>query len=201
MMRQTLSFLFGQCVRTGSAGLVLALCVAGPATADSPAPTRAQAHYEVRFMTGMIDHHAMAVGMSELCLVKAVHEELRVLCSQIMQVQLAEISTLQSWLQDWYGISHSTQMPAGMQQRMDRMAQLSSEEFEIEFLKSMIRHHWGAVVSASGCLDRAYHPELIEMCADIVEAQVAEITVMRSWLCQWYGICDYGPTGKVAIVH
>ena len=31
------------------------------------------------------------------------------------------------------------------------------------------------------------------MCADIVEAQVAEITQMRTWRCDWYGISNYSP--------
>lgn len=195
------SCLFPQSILTSSVALVLTVCGAGPAMAEGPAPTRAQAQYEVRFMTDMIDHHAMAVRMSEMCLDKAVHEELQTLCAQIIQVQLEEIATMQTWLQDWYGINHSPQMTVGMQQQMDRMAQLSPEEFEVEFLKSMIRHHWGAVVRGSACLDRAYHPELIEMCAGIVEAQVTEITVMRTWLCQWYGICNYGPTGNIPLVH
>ena len=88
-----------------------------------------------------------------------------------------------------------------MQRQMERMAVMTGAEFEIAFMKSMIRHHWKAVVRASGCIDRAFHPELVAMCADIVEAQAAEITQMRTWLCDWYGICSYGPKGAVAEAH
>lgn len=50
-------------------------------------------------------------------------------------------------------------------------------------------------------IDRAYHPELVDICANIVETQVAEITQMRTWLCEWYGVCNYGPKGAVAETH
>ena len=105
---------------------------------------------------------------------------------------------MQSWLQSWYGVSYSPQMMPGMQNHMERMSEMSGAEFEITFMKEMIRHHWRAVVSATGCIDRAYHPELISMCANIVETQVAEITLMRTWLCEWYNICNYGPKGSVS---
>lgn len=177
--------------------LGLALSTATPAQAEAPAPTRAQSQYEVRFMTDMIDHHAMAMEMSQICLTNATHDELKALCQGIIAAQQQEILTMQGWLQQWYGVSYAPEMTRGAMQRMQRMSEMFGAEFEIMFMKSMIRHHWKAVVRASGCLDRAYHPELIAMCAEIIEAQVAEITLMRTWLCQWYGTCHYGPNGDV----
>ena len=187
--------------RIRTAALVCAIAAAPSPSlmAAEPAPTQAQAQYEVRFMTAMIDHHAMAVMMSEICLSTAtVREELRALCGEIVTAQMQEIATMQSWLQDWYGISYSPQMTQGMQNQMDRMAQMVGAEFEVAFMKSMIRHHWRAVVSATGCIDQAYHTELVDMCASIVETQVAEITQMRTWLCEWHGVCHYGPKGDVS---
>jgi len=46
-----------------------------------------RAHFEVKFMTDMIDHHMMAVMMSEHCVEKAVHEELRTMCKKIIAVR------------------------------------------------------------------------------------------------------------------
>ena len=46
-------------------------------SASGPAPTKAQARYEIDFLQDMIDHHMMAVMTAELCVEKAVHEELR----------------------------------------------------------------------------------------------------------------------------
>ena len=186
---------------TAIASCAIVLTAATPLLGDGPAPTHAQAEYEVRFMTSMIDHHAMAVEMSTICLSNAVTPELIATCQDIITAQQQEIATMQTWLQQWYGVSYAPRMTEGMQQRLDRMAQMYGPEFEIAFMKSMIRHHWTAVVRASGCIDRAYHPELVDMCANIIETQVAEITQMRTWLCDWYGVCNYGPKGAVAETH
>ena len=183
------------------AACIFAVAFTAPAVASGPAPTRAQAQYEIRFMTEMIDHHAMAIEMGELCLTRAIHRELLELCQQIIATQSQEIATMQSWLEDWYGVDYEPRMTTGMQRQLERMASMTGAEFEIAFMKSMIRHHWKAVVRASGCIDRAYHEELVEMCTQIVQAQVAEISQMRAWLCEWYGVCNYGPKGAVARAH
>ena len=83
------------------------------AQADAPAPDRQTARYEVRFMTGMIDHHQMAIKMSQICLDKAVHPELEAMCSQIITAQQSEIETMQGWLTDWYGVTHEPAMSTG----------------------------------------------------------------------------------------
>ena len=173
--------------------IVLAAMLPMSANASAPAPDKPTAQYEVRFMTEMIDHHFMAVQMATMCLDKAIHPELRTLCQNIVTSQTQEIQMMQEWLSDWYGISYSTK---GDQQMMARMASMPPAEFEMEFLKMMIRHHWKAVVRASQCIERAYHPELVAMCENIVLSQSAEIELMREWLCAWYGLCNYGPKGS-----
>jgi uncharacterized protein (DUF305 family) len=81
--------------------------------ADAPAPWMSQAAYEVRFLTGMIDHHAMAVMMTSLCEGRAVHDEFLALCEQITSAQSQEISVMQDWLQDWYGLAYEPEMNRG----------------------------------------------------------------------------------------
>ena len=171
--------------------LVTAIVLSATAHASAPAPTMDQQRFEVRFLTEMIDHHAMAVMTAELCLERAVHPQLIQLCHQIREAQLEEIATMQTWLEDWYGIEHQSEMTAGMQKQMQKLAALDGAEFEIEFMKMMIRHHWTAVVRAQECQKKAYHAELIQLCEDIETAQLAEIELMGSWLCQWFGICNY----------
>lgn len=55
----------------------------------------------------------MAVEMAEICVDKAVHEELRSLCKNINATQSQEIETMQTWLADWYSVSYEPQMAAG----------------------------------------------------------------------------------------
>jgi uncharacterized protein (DUF305 family) len=160
-----------------------------PTVTSAPAPSTAERNYEIKFMQGMIDHHMMAVMMSEMCLQKAVHEELRALCSEIIAAQRAEIMEMQSWLQSWYGITYEPEMKPGDQQMMDRMAAMSPAEFEVEYMERMIRHHAKAVKEGEHCLDNAYHAELKTLCASIIATQREEIAIMQAWLCAWYGIC------------
>lgn len=160
-----------------------------PAYADAPAPAKNTAKYEVDFIQDMIDHHAMAVMMAEVCLDKAIHEELRSMCEDITAAQTQEIATMQAWLQAWYGISYEPQMSPGDHKMVERLAELEGEEFEIEFMQTMIKHHAKAIKEASQCVERAYHPELMEMCHNIIVTQQAEIEQMQAWLCEWYGIC------------
>jgi uncharacterized protein (DUF305 family) len=169
----------------------IVLAAAGlPARANAPAPEPATAEYEVRFMEDMIEHHMMAVHMSEVCLAKAVHPELRQLCEQIIAVQQQEIATMEQWLAAWYGVSnHEHRMNPGHHHRMEKLAALSGASFEIEFMKEMIRHHRMAVVKASQCAERAYHDALQDLCEGMASSQLAEIRQMEDWLCAWYGLC------------
>lgn len=180
-------------LHTWALAALLALAVVPESRANGPAPTRSQANFEVRFMTMMIDHHAMAVGMAMICTNKAVHAELHQLCENIIATQSAEIDEMQSWLQQWYGLTHEPEMKPGDEKMMQRLASMSGADFEIMFLEMMIRHHHKAVVRARECEKKAYHPELIALCNNIETSQTAEIQEMQSWLCQWYGICRNGP--------
>ena len=174
------------------------LSLSAPALwADQPAPTPNQAKYEIRFMTEMIDHHMMAVMMGQTCLTRAYHPELLQLCESIVTSQMQEIQTMQSWLRDWYGISYTPEMNPGMQQQMAKMAELPPAEYEVAFMTMMIRHHWQAVVKSSQCTEKAYHPELITLCENIMAAQSEEIIKMRTWLCEWYGVCRNGPGAPI----
>ena len=167
----------------------LLLSTVSAALADAPAPETSTAKFEVRFMEDMIDHHAMAVMMAEACLEKATHEELVTTCQNIITSQSQEMEMMQMWLQDWYGVAHEPEMTPGMMNQHEKLAALDGAEFEIEFMQTMIKHHRQAIKEGEMCRDKAYHPELLSMCQDIIETQSAEIQQMQTWLCEWYGIC------------
>jgi uncharacterized protein (DUF305 family) len=166
--------------------IVGSLGVAQSAPAAEPAPDPATAKYEIRFMSKMIDHHAMAIMMAEMCVDRAIHAELEALCMEIIETQTAEIETMQAWLRDWYRVDHEPDV----RQPMKRLANLGGAEFEVVFMEMMIRHHARAVREGSRCVERAYHPELIQMCEAIVGTQIEEIRILRTWLCDWYGSCE-----------
>lgn len=103
--------IFGLIVLTFSA-------FAAPAVwADGPSEARI-GRAEMRFMQGMIDHHQMALDMANDCLAKAVTESVQTMCQNVIDEQSAEISTMQTWLQAWYGITYT---PMSMTEMMDMM--------------------------------------------------------------------------------
>lgn len=159
------------------------------ATASEPAPDQRTARYEVDFLTGMIDHHAMAVHMAMMCQEKASHDELRQMCEDIAASQQQEIETMQGWLRDWYGVAYAPEMR--MDGGMRRLMSATGADFEILFMESMIRHHTRAVREAETCQERAYHPELVQLCDDIETVQLREIETMSDWLCEWYDRCRF----------
>lgn len=160
-----------------------------PALADAHEPSQSAQNFEIKFMQDMINHHMMAVMEAEICLEKAVHEELRMMCEEMLAAQSQEIEMMQAWLMDWYGIDYMPEMHHGMMKMMEKLAALEGEEFEIEFMQSMIKHHSSAVREAEKCLRKAFHEDLLMTCQEIIEMQTAEIEMMQAWLCEWYGIC------------
>jgi uncharacterized protein (DUF305 family) len=158
--------------------------------ANAPAPDKSTSEYEVRFMQEMIEHHTMAVHMGQMCVDKAVHQDLRAMCHEMVTAQQQEIATMQQWLMTWFGLPiFQPEMNPGHHNRMQKLSMLSGAEFEIEFMQQMIRHHKIAVVKSAQCFERSYHAELQDMCSNIVVTQLAEIKQMEDWLCTWYGLC------------
>ena len=175
---------------TGPAPVALSAVNANPKS--EPAPTNAARQFEIDFLQDMIDHHAMAVMMAELCLEKDVRLELAALCEQIRSSQTQQIAQMQAWLQAWYGITYAPEMKPGDMKTMERLASLSGAAFEIEFMEMMIRHHRKAVVEGETCIRRADHEELRSLCETIIEEQSEEIALLQSWLCSWFGRCRGG---------
>jgi uncharacterized protein (DUF305 family) len=168
---------------------LLFVVLSADASANTPAPTDETSRYEVDFMTGMIDHHAMAVEMANICLERASHAELLEMCNNIRAAQTSEIRTMQSWLAQWYGRDYKPRMSKAERAQLRELSQASGPDFEIAFMQSMVEHHQAAIAEAGECLGSAYHRELIQLCGSIAAAQAQEIVTLRVWLCDWYRVC------------
>src|SRR3546814_14306896 len=88
---------------------------------------------------------------------------------------------MQSWLEEWYGVTYEPSMSSGEMQRMERMARMDAEDFEVAFMEMMTWHHRTAIREASGCMERASHEALVELCQRIIATQSEEITLMQQW--------------------
>jgi uncharacterized protein (DUF305 family) len=177
--------------RRSFVGLCVALCTfAASALASGPAPERDQRRFEVSFLTSMIDHHFGGVKLAELCAGRTIHAQLEQLCEDVKSAQSAEITKMQEWLRDWYGITHQPELDRKTQRQIDALSKLTGGDFEKAFMAVMIGHHTQAAHMAIECLNQAYHPEMLNMCAMMLGSQGDEIAMMRIWLIQWYGIND-----------
>src|SRR5204863_2332778 len=155
---------------------------------------------DVRFMSGMIGHHAQAVLMAGWAPSHGASLAVRVLCERIVVAQNDEIAFVQRWLREHNefvppadprghvmpGMEHPMLMPGML--TPDQMAQLDAArgpEFDRLFLRFMIQHHRGAVamVEQLFATDGAgQEPTVFKLATDIHADQLTEIARMERML-------------------
>jgi uncharacterized protein (DUF305 family) len=109
---------------------------------------------DVRFMQGMIGHHAQALEMTALREARTTASDVRLLALRIDLSQADEIRLMQDWLKartqevpDPHAHHHGGTLMPGMltPEQMARLRGASGAEFDRLFLEFMIQHHAGAL--------------------------------------------------------
>ena len=109
---------------------------------------------DVKFMQGMIGHHAQAVEMVALIADRTASEDLKRLGLRIQVSQEDEMNMMRRWLEvrgEKIPGPHAHHEPGGFMPGMltsEEMAQLAAakgKEFDRLFLQGMIKHHGGAI--------------------------------------------------------
>jgi len=110
---------------------------------------------DIKFMQGMIGHHAQALEMVALIPSRTKRDLLRLLGERIDISQKDEIQMMQQWLstrgQQVPGVNamhaHGAVLMPGMltEEEMARLARAKDAEFDRLFLEGMIKHHEGAL--------------------------------------------------------
>ena len=150
---------------------------------------------DVKFMQGMITHHAQALEMTVLVAERTTREPMRLVSQRIALSQEDEIAMMQDWLRD-RGLEvpdlaahheHDAELMPGMAtpEQMEALADAVGPEFDRLFLELMIEHHRGALTMVEGLLDQpgaAQDSVLYEFTADITADQSAEIERMDAML-------------------
>jgi uncharacterized protein (DUF305 family) len=149
---------------------------------------------DVRFMQGMIGHHAQAIEMVDLLKARTHSEDMRKLAQRIELSQNDEIRMMREWLQARGAAvpgEHSHHDPAMRMPGMltpEEMAQLAAakgEAFDRLFLRDMINHHEGAIVmvrelfAAPGA---GQESEIYTFASDVEADQRMEIARMAAML-------------------
>lgn len=152
---------------------------------------------DVRFMHGMLAHHAQAIAMTDLVPGRAESEAIRLLARRIEISQESEIDLMRRWLSE-RGESQVPPEPSGhagahdahadvpgmaTEEEMARLAAARGAAFDRLFIELMIRHHEGALVMVADLLamdGAGQEPELFQLLSHIDADQRAEIARMQN---------------------
>jgi uncharacterized protein (DUF305 family) len=195
----------------GSAGLAALLAVAGCASASQtassvPQPSMAMAMEhtlpatdgpgftgaDVRFMQGMIPHHAQAIEMARMAGTHGAGQRVLQLALKIDISQRDEIKFMQRWLAERkQAVPDSAHLHMMVMPGMLTPAQLAELErargtaFDKLFLAFMIQHHEGALAMVKDLLASpraAEDSDIFRFVTDVEADQSAEIDVMSAML-------------------
>ena len=153
---------------------------------------------DVRFMRGMIPHHAQALEMAALIPERTEHEALHLLGRRIEISQRDEIAWMTSWLErrgetapgvgagHAHGLAEGGLMPGMLsREEMAALAAARGADFDRRFLEGMIKHHQGAlrmVAELFGSPGGGQETEIFRFAADVDADQDMEILRMRELL-------------------
>lgn len=153
---------------------------------------------DVRFMQGMIPHHAQALEMAALIRKRTDHEGLHLLGRRIEISQRDEIAWMTRWLErrgemapmvgtgHAHGLGEGELMPGMLsREEMDALAAARGSEFDRLFLEGMIKHHQGALMMVAELFDSpggGQETEIFRFAADVDADQDMEILRMSDML-------------------
>jgi len=157
---------------------------------------------DIRFMSGMIGHHAQAIVMAGWAPSHGASPSVRTLCERIINAQQDEIVTMQQWLRDrrqpvpeadtttmampMPGGEHDMLMPGMLTDaQMQQLDQARGPEFDRLFLRFMIQHHRGAVSMVRqlfGSYGAAQDQMVFKVATEINVDQTTEIARMERML-------------------
>ena len=149
---------------------------------------------DVRFMQGMIGHHAQALEMSAPAAAQAGSEGVRMLAHRIDLSQQDEIRMMQEWLaargEDVPALDHHHHggmlMPGMLTaEQMSELLAAQGTDFDRLFLRYMIQHHSGALTMVENLLAQpgaGQETTIAAFIADVVADQGAEMDRMAAML-------------------
>jgi uncharacterized protein (DUF305 family) len=152
---------------------------------------------DLRFMQGMIAHHAQALEMTALLPSRTAREDMRLLAKRIELSQADEIGMMQRWLKRRGAVvpdahahhEHGGLLMPGMltPEEMSRLEAATGPAFDRLFLESMIRHHDGALTMVHDLFAAAgagQDPEMYAFASDVDADQRIEIDRMSALLLE-----------------
>ena len=156
---------------------------------------------DVRFVTGMISHHAQALEMAGLAPTREANPEVQILTARTINAQQDEINVMSQWLRDrgqtvpeiYTGPESTAPAPAagmlmpGMltAEQMQALYAARGPGYDRLFLTLMIQHHGGAVTMVHDLFSTdgaALDETVFKVANDIQVDQLTEMARMRRML-------------------
>lgn len=150
---------------------------------------------DIKFMQGMIGHHAQALEMVTLLKANSRSDDMKKLGLRIELSQDDEIQMMQRWLQargqqvpnrNAMHMHGATLMPGMLTpDEMERLGAAKGPEFDRLFLEGMIKHHGGALTMVEELLSTpgaAQESEVFAFVSDVEADQRMEIDRMGAML-------------------
>ena len=150
---------------------------------------------DVRFMQGMIGHHAQALEMTALVPERTQRDDMRLLAKRIDLSQADEIRMMQQWLEargqqvpepHAHHAAGAALMPGMLSaEEMARLAAARGDAFDRLFLELMIKHHEGALTMVKelyGTAGAGQESEIHAFASDVDADQRMEIDRMRGMI-------------------
>lgn len=182
---------------TATATATVAAAAATPAATGRPITAA-----DIRFMSGMIGHHAQAVMIAGWAPSHGANPSIQTLAARIIVSQNDEIRFMQNWLRDhgqpipavdtahahmaMPGMDHGEMMPGML--TSEQLAQLDAargKEFDRLFLTFMMQHHRGAITMVNqliGTPGAAQDDVMFKYISDVNADQSTEIDRMATML-------------------
>lgn len=147
---------------------------------------------DVRFMQGMIHHHAQALKMAAMAPTHGAGASVRTLCEKIDVSQKDEITMMSNWLRDRHQAvpdpsdPHPMLMPGMLTDaQLSALDQARDSTFDRLFLTDMIQHHEGAIKMVADLFatpGAGQASEMFRFASDVDTDQRGEIQRMRKML-------------------
>ncbi len=149
---------------------------------------------DVKFMQGMIGHHAQAIEMTALIADRTEREDMKMLGQRISVSQADEMEMMRTWLRargqevpsEHAHHTHEGFMPGMLTaEQMAELAAAKGPAFDELFLKGMIQHHAGALTMVEELFKTpgaGQEGDINAFAADVDSDQRMEIDRMRAML-------------------
>jgi uncharacterized protein (DUF305 family) len=155
--------------------------------------------YDLRWIDGMVQHHAGALRMSEFVFDIGV-PGVGALGKEIWRDQAQEIKAMGLWRKAWYPeapVFPVALKPGGNPDAMSDLIRMSPSQIEAMrmsgsapapdvrvtwFLEGMLQHHGGALIMAHDALNKSTNPTIRRLARGIIVAQRREIIQLRKML-------------------